>query len=1267
MAGDFDSFFQTSDQLEGTDYTFVDADTLRDGNDNRYRLQGVDAPEIAKVNPETGLPWSNSTAGAGVSTQTIMELANSKGFTNVVKTGEVDPNGREIIRLQDASGRDFANSLLKSGALQTNRYTTNKDALSAEVGELLRSRKQYEETDWDKGAEAINDAIANETFYDAGFKQAAITEADLAAGLGSPGYVEFRSYDRNLSNKAVNPLSESFDLGIKGVQEGMWGAINLLGEVTDWDAAKDIGEAGVYRAQAAIADKPQLKLSAINENGDWDIDSVGEFFQFVGNNAAVSLPYMAATIGGTILAPITGGLSLSAPVSIYTGQTWNEQKGENKNAAIAIASGVTQAVLDRIGLKGLVGGSILKSSTRNAAISKIIRDSGGQLTKRQASDILGKYTRKEIAQLAGDIGKVSAEQITFRNMARGLITSGARGAATEAITEATQEAIGYTAAHHAEGFNAVDLTNRILNATLAGGTLGAGFAVPGTAYDAGAWADLAVRQAPAEVKRRSIAGQYAQDEVDKFGRVKSIQELTEDLTGETNIRSGDITAWEDRIKAHKRSEATKSTFEKGKDLWASVPGLWRGATRHILTRDLQNKSRAARKMADMFGANLQRTFSGSNFENRKHHLLTEYRNMVADPVAVAEGLGQKGFRDAKNIGNRNKILNDFSNYVKRREAAGKDVNWNSLPANLREHRAFLGAYHQQVLSLGDKLYSDQHKYNKDLGYLKNYLYHYKSFNKAAIEKNRNAFIEKLVGKGVDRGDARAITDEILGADTVNGPSDFHIGRGKQIPGSHKARTLNLADDVNFQEFMEQDMLSNMSNASKSAARYVAYQEFVGDNNAKMNELLQQMLDEGVTEAEVNKVASQMQDYLDAESGNYKRIKNETWNGIQQNLMFWTMLAGLPLATVSSFVEMALTTKSLTKDQIFKTINNIAKEGAEGLWGKIKVFDSATNRQKGKQERQSQLKELGYFNWEVGAAHTTGVSETSHSKQRLIDVYFRSIQLQQWTDYTRNVRASMAGDFIMSHLETIVNQRNTGGLYSNEIQQAEEQLRNLGLNVDDMVGYYNNPGPLTAEQQKRFNDHMREATFNFINEAVALPQSQNRPLFYQNPHLALFTQFQGFIATFTANHIPKLWGELVSRGTPAMKYNAFAVMSTMIMLGFVSQYLKDLLKYGKASPYLDDAEKLQRALGASGLFGTSERVVNFFFPIYEQSSDGPVEWFFNTVTGESAAASNIARAGESVAKIAKGDTERGAYGILKATPFLGPFNELNKTIADKIFG
>ena len=85
--------------------------------------------------------------------------------------------------------------------------------------------------------------------------------------------------------------------------------------------------------------------------------------------------------------------------------------------------------------------------------------------------------------------------------------------------------------------------------------------------------------------------------------------------------------------------------------------------------------------------------------------------------------------------------------------------------------------------------------------------------------------------------------------------------------------------------------------------------------------------------------------------------------------------------------------------------------------------------------------------------------------------------------------------------------------------------------------------------------MNHAKFNFVNEAIALPGTANRPLFYQNPHLAMFTQFQGFIATFTANHIPRLWGDYVRRGTPAMKYNAFAIMSTMILL---------LRSYGKTT-------------------------------------------------------------------------------------------------------
>ena len=111
--------------LNGSGMTFVDADTLRDADDNRYRIQGIDAPEIAKLDQE-GIPGWQGTAGGGVATPTLINLANDYGYTNVVKTGEFDPHGREIVRLQDKDGRDFANQVLKSGLLETNRYTTHQ-------------------------------------------------------------------------------------------------------------------------------------------------------------------------------------------------------------------------------------------------------------------------------------------------------------------------------------------------------------------------------------------------------------------------------------------------------------------------------------------------------------------------------------------------------------------------------------------------------------------------------------------------------------------------------------------------------------------------------------------------------------------------------------------------------------------------------------------------------------------------------------------------------------------------------------------------------------------------------------------------------------------------------------------------------------------------------------------------------------------------------------------------------------------------------------
>ena len=430
------------------------------------------------------------------------------------------------------------------------------------------------------------------------------------------------------------------------------------------------------------------------------------------------------------------------------------------------------------------------------------------------------------------------------------------------------------------------------------------------------------------------------------------------------------------------------------------------------------------------------------------------------------------------------------------------------------------------------------------------------------------------------------------------------------------------------------------------------------------------------------MANQLNDYFAAESGNYKRAQTEfgkKMEKIQRNLMVWMTVAGLPLATISSFVEAALTMKGLTMDQLFGSnpnkaggLESLGRELGGTLWkGMSEISSVATRKQPGTPAVTAGskiIKDLGYYEWDVGTAsisstaNKVGATEISVRKQKFLENYFRATGLSGWTNYTRAVRAAIVGDYINDKLEVI----STATQVTNEVQEAREQLRNLGINVNDAVEAYNSGGDINP-------DEMREAMFTFINDAVALPQSANRPLIYQDPRFALFTQFQGFIATFTANHIPKLWDEYVRRGTPAMKYNAFAVMTTMIMMGFASQYLKDLIKYGEtpdelpfgpdAHPWLSTDEYVQRGIRASGLLGTSERVLDQFFPIYEKRSGNIGEWAWNSVSGESPALAFAGQLAGGVQSLAQGDVGGAAKTAARATPFVGPINWIREGAKD----
>ena len=1244
-----------ADTSFGEDGYWHDADTINKGGQS-YRLTGYNTREVSKPikNADGSIEaYTANDVGGRAQTVAFADLAKQKGFTNLVPTGEFDVHGRPLADLQDARGNSWAETVDAAGLVDPNAYELG-NAERRNFGLLAKMARQAgggQGNEFDIAADLIDEAINDETVFGGGLKGIATNEAELSGNKDTSlsHTVAFRSKDRTLDNRALNPLSKAWETGLKGVSEGFYGMAELIGHEAGFEGLENWGEANKEDVQYEIGNQPHF-ITDYRE-----VEDIGSAVEYVGNLAAMSLPYMALTIGGAALAPATGGLTLTAPAAVYAGQVWNEMGDTDdvdKNASLAVGAGISMAVLDRLGIKGLANASLLSREGRKQVVEAAAKQG---IPEQQVWNM----TRLEAAKLMDNASAFAKQQITAANTGKAFLQSALIGSASEGLTEVGQETIAALAAYKgsngAKDWDWNEFNDRIIQAAVGGATLGGAFSVPGTAYDTGKWVDVAYRTAPADANKIAAQNLWAEEEVAQHGRVRS----HEDLIKQTNEAAAQRKRPAEDVSERASRSAPGDWFKSFEGLLEAVPGLWRGATRHIFKEPLQERSPALRKLASLFGGNLYNTFSGASFETKKHLRLAEYKNMLNTPKKIAESFG---LTDSQTDLDK---ISDIA-YEAYNQAAKKDgvVNWDSLKnTDYEQYIPALKNLDAQTRSFTNKLYQDQSVHNPELGYTKDYAWKVRSLDKAAIEKNRQEFINDLQKDfKVSATDARKLAEDILGIDAVQDLDEAFsiIEKGGFQPTSHKSRTLGLSEHPEFaNKWMEKNLLRNLSNAAKSAARYTTYSEYVGPGNSVLNELLQEaeqeLIDDGQSpenaRKEVDKIARGMKDYLDAESGNYHRPQTSFGKGalaIQKNLMTYTMLVGLPLATISSLVEFAMVYRGMDRVNI-KELSDIALKETKAMGKTMLDFQNVDPISAGRRA----AKDVGFFEWEVGAATVTGVTETKHSQRYMIDRFFHIIGLKQWTDYTRALRAAPAVDYFADKLDIYAN-ANLDALTNEEVE-ARDALRNLGINVEDMVNLNNElkTRQATEEDQQFIDDQIRTATFNFVNDAIVLPQSANRPLLYQDPRFALFTQFHGFISTFQANHLPKMYRSLFKGQTPAIKYNAFAVMATMIMLGFLSQYLKDLLKFGHATPYLDTPEKIQRAVGASGLLGVAERGLNVVNPLYESRYDNSIEWAADTLLGESAALSTGSRIADAAGSVFDGNVERTAHKLSKLTPLVGP--------------
>jgi len=1303
-----------------TDFSFIDGDTVRDKNGNSIRIAGIDTPETSHTRDVFSPEKSKGTAAGAVTTEVVAELARKKGFTEVVMSDESGVYGRTLGDLRNPeTGELYSHWAVKNG-LAPIRAGASEGHSNAFWQGMAERASGTQDADAAIGRSKIQNANIEQMRLSGDktpFKENAINEMEYAQDPDRFSGVAIRNPDRSMMNEAKDQWSTSFDTALIGMTDAFGGFQQILGQLTD---SPDL----VRKGEEAAGARYRMRLNPTTTTLDLEeVDGVGDFVDYLANNMAMSIPYMASTIGSAAAGTVTGAavgmttggpimaatgavgglaVGLSAPMALYSGQVYNEQ--EVKNTSAALISGFTQAVLDRLGIKGIKTGFGVGSTLKEAE-KELIKQG---MTKEAAKKIVATESRHVISKYMDDAAGFAKRQVSARNLSREVIARFGKGFGQEAVTEAMQEAAAYAGANHdkenwgilEEGKFADAMIDRMGKAAIAGGLLGGSMGAVGAGANRLGWADQAYNLADG-TKNRTSSDIWA-EEADKNGDQSHDEFLRTMQHDGTSDPRTDVPY---RVANFMKDQKDKSGKDKTIEALFTIPRLWRGQMRANFDQEVLSKSPNARRIWGMLGGALNKVHAGHTFEEAKHfnnqryiqmsgnlgQKSQGYKGIMRDKKAAAEF--SKDFYRVANVKNKHDA-NEWSKWQKDKTYERKEWDWSGVSPNdkstfqqvFRDAEATSDAMLQrQNRSWMSGLVGVKPKFKKT----NNYLLRYKAMDKKAVTRDRDKFKNILNSEyGMPLKDANDLVNRILEPDSESGVDDtvFNMLTNGFHPSNSKKRTIGMSENSKLSEFFSQDVAHNFGEAFRSAARFEAYHDYVGKDKWKINQLLQGMIDDGIDSKEVDKLAWNLERYFQSESGNYKRPPKGTLGDrlltVQKHLLTYSVLTALPLSAFSSIVELALTMKAMNNEQMYgkNGLMNMGSElgrmmargfrrGAVETWSGNMLLDKSAVGEL--------INVLGYNEQETGAATTTGATEVSEFRRVWMDNFFKYNGLQGLTNATRAIRASMANDFMLNHMETIMKAE---GVDNNAVRQAKQQLRDLGLDIPRLSlliekdsqamaqfgldNKVNGPLQLTQEEQAFMKEQMMLATYNFVNDSVALPGAANRPLIYQDPRFALLTQFNGYIATFQATILPKMWADYIKRGSPMMKFNTFSLMATMVVLGGASQYLKDWLKYGTGeNPYLDKSQLARRAVNSSGILGTSERGLNLLFPLYGRSENqGLPSMLFDTATGEAPALSPVLRMKQAATNVYNEEYDQAKYNAFRAAPFVGPATRLAKFVS-----
>jgi len=1235
---------------EKTDYSLadgsylVDADTYALPTGEKVRLQGTNAREVPGFDQEKGV-FKAGTSGGELQQEITNRVIKEQGFNTPVYGGKDLTGSRQLGDLVNKNtGRSLTDYALSHGLQSATELSSQEQVYQTIIGRLDRAKRKDNEA-VDRFERQLN---GENVYSDIGdfyhdFLTAETSKVPLRAkpfartakeyGANPDEYVgpEYIGPDETRKGEARNNFTTGLAGGYAQMKQGLYGAVNMASQKGS-DAEKWSAD-HITQLQNSLEDLPTLRnANAFNEvTGKFQLDNFTKLYDYTIGMAAQSAPQMVATLGAYALSGPTMGLSLSVPAAIYTGQIWNDQAPDKKNATYAILGGIGSAVLDNVGIKG-VAGAITSKEVKSAVVNKYLKD-GLTLEAAEAKYIL--ETKKVTNQLL--------------NAGKAVIVGGTG----EGLTETGQQGLQYLATNQKFDLSDPELKNQLMNAGFGGTLLGGVFSGTGRAI-------VNATTNPDKTPRTSDV-QFREEIKKNRGYIPTTHEVIYDALNKDTLEFPDL-----EVRAQPETAKRESSgFIGGIKNWYEDKGFSSliGKYSDMITGDRGHRGVYSAAIATLLGSN--NAVNGGDIHANQEFTAGNIRSQMGNLGDIRNNFGGKTLSQISSILYRSDVKEYLRQLLQYKEANQPidDIRIKNMIASSKLSGEGLKNI-DAITAVADKLQNTIKAFNDSTNSkatLEDILGN-RPFNKMAISKNREGFLNDIErALGITRKQALDLHSSIMNNTnnlTMEDSFEDLAGFGNNpAKGSHadlKDKLHKANENGLLNKYFHGNLFDNIDALAHRGGLQYVNNTMIGKNGNIFAALLHRAVQANeMSEEEANYMAREIQDFLKIREGKYKTITNPLINGALDTITFFSTLASLPLATVSSIPEAAQVMRGLNVPQARKAYKRLLINTAQEMSIILKELGS-NERTVGLESREA-LARVGFATGDQSTANRYDVH--SGYFQEWTNGFFKIVGLQGWTNATRYARLSIGADAINSWLNKLKNVD-----YNNlnqDQQDAYEHLVNIGIDPHLM----NDP----LIDQAHWDKEIERGTYNFVNEAVVHPNALNRPKFYSDPHLRMFTMFQGYMSTFTAQILPKLYGDMGKKGSADQK-NAMATVATILALSALAILLKDMIKYGESPPKWlqgDDAKMLQRFAGVTGLLGTGERVLNFVHPIIEKKAGNAAEQLYNILEGESPTISFSAKVAKAVNAVV-GEGTQPIKKIAGISPIIGPVNQLGDYL-DKEFG